>query len=74
VVKANLLSTLTASSSNLTLFAPDNELSKQPELQSVRIVSNNLAPILTYHVIDEKYLAMVCLNSTSVSTLGGIFT
>ncbi len=75
VVKANLLSTLTNRSANLTLFAPDNAAFTAAGITSLDgLTAEALAPILTYHVIGSKvYGNALPPTGSAVSTLGGDF-
>lgn len=75
VVKASLLETLTDPSANLTLFAPDNDAFAAAGITSVSgMTSNDLAPVLTYHVIgSEVFGDGLPPTGSAVTTLGGDF-
>jgi transforming growth factor-beta-induced protein len=75
VVTADLLSTLTDPSASLTLFAPDNAAFEAAGLTSLEgLTANDLAPILTYHVIGSEVFADgLPATGSAVTTLGGDF-
>lgn len=75
VVKANLLSTLIDSEANYTLFAPNNDAFEAAGITSLDDYSaNDLAPILTYHVLDTEVFGDGLPESGSaITSLGGDF-
>lgn len=75
VVKANLLSTLINSEANYTLFAPNNDAFEAAGITSLDDYSaNDLAPILTYHVLDTEVFGDGLPESGSaITSLGGDF-
>ena len=75
VVKADLLGTLTNTSANLTLFAPDNAAFEAAGITSLTGLSASaLAPILTYHVLGSEVFANgLPATGSAVTTLGGNF-
>jgi transforming growth factor-beta-induced protein len=75
VVTAGLLETLINPSSNLTLFAPDNDAFEAAGISSLTgLTANDLTPILTYHVIGSEVFANgLPATGSAVTTLGGDF-
>jgi transforming growth factor-beta-induced protein len=75
VVTANLLGTLTNASASLTLFAPDNAAFTAAGITSLAgLTAEDLAPILTYHVIgSEVFGDGLPATGSAVTTLGGDF-
>ncbi|MBN2348641.1 MAG: fasciclin domain-containing protein [Bacteroidales bacterium] len=75
VVKAGLLSTLTDTEANFTLFAPNNEAFEKAGITSLDgLAAEDLAPILTYHVIDSEVFGDgLPATGSAVTTLGGDF-
>jgi len=75
VVTANLLGTLTNASASLTLFAPDNAAFEDAGITSLTgLTAEDLAPILTYHVIgSEVFGDGLPATGSAVTTLGGDF-
>jgi transforming growth factor-beta-induced protein len=75
VVTANLLGTLTNASASLTLFAPDNAAFVAAGITSLAgLTAEDLAPILTYHVIgSEVFGDGLPATGSAVTTLGGDF-
>jgi transforming growth factor-beta-induced protein len=75
VVKAELLGTLIDSEANYTLFAPNNAAFEAAGITSLDGLSAaDLAPILTYHVIDgEVFGDGLPATGSAVTTLGGDF-
>ncbi|HYX07592.1 MAG TPA: fasciclin domain-containing protein [Bacteroidales bacterium] len=75
VVKADLVSTLTSKEANFTLFAPDNNAFEKAGITSLDgLTAEDLAPILTYHVIDaEVFGDGLPATGSAVTTLGGDF-
>jgi transforming growth factor-beta-induced protein len=75
VVTANLLGTLTNASASLTLFAPDNAAFEAAGITSLAgLTADDLAPILTYHVIgSEVFGDGLPATGSAVTTLGGDF-
>ncbi|MGC9343334.1 MAG: fasciclin domain-containing protein [Bacteroidales bacterium] len=75
VVKAGLVGTLIDSEANFTLFAPNNAAFEAAGITSLDGLSaDDLAPILTYHVIDgEVFADGLPATGSAVTTLGGDF-
>jgi len=75
VVKAGLLSTLINPEADFTLFAPDNAAFAAAGITSLDgLTAEDLAPILTYHVIDgEVFADGLPATGSAVPTLGGDF-
>lgn len=75
VVKAELLGTLINKQANFTLFAPNNAAFAKAGITSLDNLSKaDLAPILTYHVIDgEVFGNGLPATGSAVTTLGGDF-
>lgn len=75
VVKADLLGTLTDASSDLTLFAPNNDAFEAAGITSLDgLTANDLTPILTYHVLDgEVFGDGLPATGSAITSLGGDF-
>lgn len=75
VVKADLLSTLIDSEANYTLFAPNNDAFEAAGITSLEgLTANDLAPILTYHVLDtEVFGDGLPATGSAITSLGGDF-
>lgn len=75
VVTANLVGTLTNMEANYTLFAPNNAAFEKAGITSLAgLTADDLAPILTYHVIDgEVFGDGLPATGSAVTTLGGKF-
>lgn len=75
VVQANLLNTLIDKNANYTLFAPNNNAFAAAGITSIEgLGPADLAPILTYHVIDgEVFGNGLPETGSAVTTLGGDF-
>ena len=75
VIKADLLSTLINKEANFTLFAPNNDAFEKAGITSLDGLSaEDLAPILTYHVINaEVFGDGLPATGSAVTTLGGDF-
>jgi transforming growth factor-beta-induced protein len=75
VVTADLVGTLTNASASLTLFAPDNAAFEAAGISSLAgLTAEDLAPILTYHVIgSEVFGDGLPATGSAVTTLGGDF-
>ncbi|MFP4024362.1 MAG: fasciclin domain-containing protein [Thiohalospira sp.] len=75
VVKADLLNTLTDSEANYTLFAPNNDAFEAAGITSLDgLTANDLAPILTYHVLDtEVFGDGLPATGSAITSLGGDF-
>lgn len=75
VVKANLLSTLIDSEANYTLFAPNNDAFEAAGITSLEgLTANDLAPILTYHVLgSEVFGDGLPETGSAITSLGGDF-
>lgn len=75
VVTADLLETLTNRSANLTLFAPDNAAFEAAGITDLAgLTANDLAPILTYHVLGSEIFGDgLPATGSAVTTLGGDF-
>lgn len=75
VVKAELLTTLIDPQANFTLFAPNNDAFEEAGITSLEgLTAEDLAPILTYHVInDEVFGDGLPATGSAVPTLGGDF-
>ncbi len=75
VVKANLLSTLIDTEANYTLFAPNNDAFEAAGITSLDgLTANDLAPILTYHVLDSEVFGDgLPTTGSAVTSLGGDF-
>ena len=75
VVTAGLLETLINAEANFTLFAPNNDAFEAAGITSLEgLTANDLAPILTYHVIDgEVFGDGLPETGSAVETLGGDF-
>ena len=75
VVTADLVGTLIKKDANYTLFAPDNAAFEKAGITSLAgLTANDLAPILTYHVIDgEVFGDGLPATGSAVETLGGNF-
>ncbi|PLX15032.1 MAG: hypothetical protein C0597_09330 [Marinilabiliales bacterium] len=75
VVTAGLLETLINTEANYTLFAPNNDAFEAAGITSLEgLTANDLAPILTYHVIDgEVFGDGLPETGSAVETLGGDF-
>lgn len=75
VVKANLLTTLTNSEADFTLFAPNNDAFEEAGITSLDgLTANDLAPILTYHVLSTEVFADgLPITGSAVTTLNGDF-
>jgi len=75
VVTADLLSTLIDSEANYTLFAPNNDAFEAAGITSLEgLTANDLAPILTYHVLDtEVFGDGLPATGSAITSLGGDF-
>ena len=75
VVKAGLLGTLINPEANFTLFAPNNAAFTAAGITSLDgLTAEDLAPILTYHVMDSEVFADgLPATGSAVTTLGGDF-
>jgi len=75
VVKAELLSTLIDSEANYTLFAPNNDAFEAAGITSLEgLTANDLAPILTYHVLgSEVFGDGLPATGSAITSLGGDF-
>lgn len=75
VVKADLLTTLIDSEANYTLFAPNNDAFEAADITSLEgLTANNLAPILTYHVLgSEVFGDGLPATGSAITSLGGDF-
>lgn len=75
VVKAGLVETLADPNAEFTLFAPDNAAFEAAGINSIDGLSaDDLAPILTYHVIGSEIFADgLPATGSAVTTLGGDF-
>lgn len=73
VVQADLLGTLIDASANLTVFAPTNEAFAAAGITTLEgLTAENLAPILTYHVLGTEVLAAdLPETGSAITTLGG---
>lgn len=75
VVTAGLVETLINPEANFTLFAPDNAAFAKAGINSIEgMTAEDLAPILTYHVIDgEVFADGLPATGSAVGSLGGNF-
>lgn len=75
VIKAGLVSTLIDPEAEFTLFAPNNAAFEAAGITSLDgFSSDDLAPILTYHVIGAEIFADgLPATGSAVTTLGGDF-
>lgn len=75
VITADLVGSLINKEANFTLFAPDNAAFEKAGITSLAgLTANDLAPILTYHVIDgEVFGDGLPATGSAVETLGGDF-
>ncbi len=75
VVKADLLSTLIDSEADYTLFAPNNDAFEAAGITSLEgLTANDLAPILTYHVLgSEVFGDGLPATGSAITSLGGDF-
>jgi len=75
VVTADLLGTLINSEANYTLFAPNNDAFEEAGITSLEgLTANDLAPILTYHVLDSEVFGDgLPATGSAITSLGGDF-
>ncbi len=75
VVTADLLNTLIDSEANYTLFAPNNDAFEAAGITSLDgLTANDLAPILTYHVLgSEVFGDGLPATGSAITSLGGDF-
>ncbi|RYY70304.1 MAG: fasciclin domain-containing protein, partial [Chitinophagaceae bacterium] len=78
IQKANLVTTLSNSSANFTVFAPTNTAFRNAGITAATIagftaseVTNVLTPLLTYHVLGAKVNASGVPVSDTVKTVNG---
>jgi len=75
VVTADLLNTLIDSEANYTLFAPNNDAFEAAGITSLEgLTANDLAPVLTYHVLDSEVFGDgLPATGSAITSLGGDF-
>jgi len=75
VVTANLLTTLTDTEANYTLFAPNNDAFEAAGITTLDgLTANDLTPILTYHVLGSEVFAdQLPATGSAIASLGGDF-
>ena len=75
VVTADLLGTLINSEANYTLFAPNNDAFEEAGITSLEgLTANDLAPVLTYHVLDSEVFGDgLPATGSAITSLGGDF-